>query len=85
MSKKIVIEDLDDKVYSKLMSRAVLKNEDISSFIKRILEEELESDQRKSSELIKRLKGTWTEDEFLEFKKNTAHFNKIDKEMWKNS
>lgn len=83
MSNKIVIEGLNDKIYSKLLIEANLKKEDLSTLVKKLLKE-FEKDTMRTSEIINKLKGTWSKEYYEEFSENTEHFSKIDKEMWEN-
>ena len=72
----------------RLQIEAKHRGMDVSELLKEAIQQFLGSQSRKKqssskkSSKLEELAGTWTQEEFEEFNRNTKSFGEIDQEMW---
>ena len=84
--KSITIHNLEPDLERGIVDYAKKYGLSLNKAIKRLLRESMNlSPEKKSGKKadFSDLAGTWTQEEYDEFEKNTAIFEKIDEEMWK--
>jgi len=84
--KTLTIRGIDDKLSKALKEKAKKNNISLNQTALKILKEGsgIKEDKIfKTYDDLNNLAGTWTEEDEKEFVKNTYHFNKIDKDIWK--
>ena len=72
-------ESLDKQLRSLAGKNKTSLNKTILSLLMKNLGISINTDKKRN---LTDLHGTWTEDQYNEFKKNTEHFNNIDPEIW---
>jgi hypothetical protein len=86
MNRNIVIENIDNVIFERLKLEAKKQGTDLKTIIIKLLQNSLglpnTSDKPITHSDLDNLAGTWTEEEYLDFNKNTSSFNKIDTELW---
>ncbi|MCF8303808.1 MAG: hypothetical protein K9I94_11080 [Bacteroidales bacterium] len=86
MNNQITISNIDNKVLEELKKEADKEGKDLNSFILKILYNKVgkEDEEVQNEELseIKKLAGTWSDEEYEEFIKNTQGLRQIDMELW---
>ena len=86
MNNKITIEISDKDVQKRLELKARKANVNLNTYILQILRASLGFDNQVSpnqtSKNIEKLAGTWTDEEYQAFLKNTSSFQDIDEQLW---
>jgi len=81
--KQLTIRKVSSELATALSSESRLKNQSINQTVLDLLHQVLGLGvQGGTDNGLSNLAGTWTEDEFLEFNKNTAMFEELDPELW---
>ena len=84
--KSITIHNLEPELEKGITAEAKRLGLSLNKTIKKLLRDSMNlSPEKKSGKKadFSDLAGTWTQEEYDEFEKNTAIFEKIDEEMWK--
>jgi len=81
------ISQIDDSVMLALRHKAEQMHVSVEELVRRYLREigskTMESNGRDKDVVLDELRGSWTEEEFQEFERNTAPFREIDPDIWK--
>jgi len=81
--KQLTIRKVSSELATALGSESRLKGRSINQTVLDLLHQALGLGvQGGSDNGLGKLAGTWAEDEFLEFQKNTAMFEELDPELW---
>jgi len=81
--KSITIHQLDDTLASRIQDEADRTGLSLNKTVKQLLAEALGISRKKKKNDFSKFAGTWTEEEYREFEKNTEDFERIDPEEWK--
>ena len=87
MNKEIIIKNLDNVIFERLKFEADKQGTDLKTLIvqlvKRSLGLEKITDKKNNYTDLDHLSGTWSNEDYINFKTNTSEFYQIDKELWK--
>jgi hypothetical protein len=85
MNHDIVLKNLDEIIFDRLRLEAEQQGLDITTLILSMIKQSLGLDNisDKTYPELESLSGTWTVNDFEEFKNNTSGFEKIDENLWK--
>ena len=81
----ITLRGIDENTAAALKERARQQDTSVNAVTLKILREALGLDKRKRQVAhtdLNHLAGTWSEEEFDEFRKHTAAFEEIDENLW---
>jgi plasmid stability protein len=82
----MTLRGIDEKTAEALKERAKSEGTSVNAVTLRLLRESLGIDKKRRTVTysdLDHLAGTWSREEAAEFERNTAVFEKIDKEIWK--
>ena len=84
MTTSLTIHQIDKQLVEKLESEAARRGVDVDRVVSDALARSfpLASSPTKKRDLS-HFAGTWTQEEYEEFKQNTVCFEKIDEELWR--
>ncbi len=81
--KQLTIRKVSSELAKALDSESRLKGQSINQTVLDLLHQALGLGLNGNLDNgLGKLAGTWTEDEFVEFEKNTALFEEVDSELW---
>ena len=85
MNHDIVLKNLDEIIFDRLKLEAEKQGLDITTLVLSMIKQSLGLDNisDKTYPELESLSGTWTVNDFEEFKNNTSGFEKIDENLWK--
>lgn len=81
----LTLRGIDENTAAALKERARQQQTSVNAVTLTILREALGLDKKKRQVVhtdLNHLAGTWSEEEFDEFRKNTAAFEEIDENLW---
>jgi hypothetical protein len=81
----MTLRGIDEKTAEALKERAKSEGTSVNAVTLRLLRESLGIDKKRRTVTysdLDHLAGTWSREEAAEFERNTAVFEKIDKEIW---
>ncbi len=82
---QITLRKIPKRVDALIRSLSKKQNKSINKTIIILLEKALGIKDRSNKKRdLSKFSGTWSNEDFNEFEKNTKIFNKIDKEIWNN-
>jgi len=82
----MIISALEDSVTEALKKRAKQEGTSVNAVVAMIIKEQLGLKKKPRTTIhhdLDKLAGTWSDRDYLEFKKKTADFEKVDEGMWK--
>ncbi|MEK7824866.1 MAG: antitoxin VapB family protein [Nitrospirota bacterium] len=82
----MTIRGLEDSVTQALKKRAKQEDASVNAVVARIIKEQLGLQKKPRAATyhdLDKLAGTWSDKDYLEFRRKVADFEKVDKEMWK--
>jgi plasmid stability protein len=82
----MTLRGIDEKMAEALKERAKSEGSSVNAVTLRLLRESLGIDKKRRTATysdLDHLAGTWSREEAAEFERNTAVFEKVDKEIWK--
>jgi hypothetical protein len=80
--KQLTIRKVSSELAMALGSESHLKNQSINQTVLDLLHQALGLGKEGFDNGLGKLAGTWAEDEFLEFERETAFFEELDHELW---
>jgi len=87
MNSEITINNIDKVVFERLKFEADRQGTDLKTIILQIIKKSLGlekvSDKLTDYNDLDHLSGTWSNEEFNQFKNNVSDFDTIDDELWK--
>ena len=82
----MTIRGIDEEIAKILKEKANKEGISVNATLLKILRESLGVEKKKRIVIhhdLDHLAGTWSETEHKEFQKKIAHFEKVDKDMWR--
>jgi hypothetical protein len=86
MKHDIVLNNLDEIIFDRLKYEADKQGLDLKTLVLSMIKQSLGLDNiisEKTYPELDSLSGTWTLNDYKEFKNNTSGFEKIDDDLWK--
>jgi hypothetical protein len=81
--KQLTIRKVSSDLAKALVAESQLKSQSVNQTVLDLLHQALGLGIHGGSDNgLGKLAGTWTEDEFVEFQKNTVMFEELDPELW---
>ncbi|MCX6607226.1 MAG: hypothetical protein NTV52_27080 [Acidobacteria bacterium] len=80
---ELTLQNVPRELAEALAKESELRHATLDETVIAILREQLTPAVPFSNGLAAKYGGTWTEEEFQEFERNTEDFRRIDPEMWK--
>lgn len=82
----MTIRGLEDSVTQALKKRAKQEGSSVNAIVAGIIKEQLGLKKKQRTTIhhdLDKLAGTWNDRDYMEFKKKTADFEKVDEDMWR--
>ena len=87
MNEEIIIKNLDKEIFERLQFEADKQGTDLKTIIIQLIKRSLGLEKIKSRNSfyndLDRLAGTWSDDDYNDFRSNISGFNQIDEDLWK--
>lgn len=80
---ELTLQNIPKELADALAKESALRHATMDETVMAILREKLTPAVPFSNGLAAKYGGTWTEEEYQEFERNTEDFRKIEPEMWK--
>lgn len=80
--KAITLRGIDEITYGAIKKVSQHEHKSMNKFILTLIKDNLGIEKRAQNKEFERFLGSWSEEEYQDFLKNTQYFNTIDKEFW---
>lgn len=80
--KAITLRGIDEVTYSTIKKVSQCEHKSMNKYILTVIKDNLGIEKKAQNKEFERFFGSWSEEEYKDFLKNTQCFNTIDKEFW---